>query len=702
MQTLRQKTAAAAVVVTALSLGGLRPGFAADDDKDAKVPVSKAVLFSSGVGYFEHSGQVQGNAELRLMFKTDQINDVLKSMVLMDEKGGNATSVTYPSQEPIARALKSFGVDISGNPSLPELLQQLRGARVVVKAPEPIEGNILSVDKSVKVVGTPPTEITEWSITLVTDKGIRTLKLDTIQSITFVDDKLQQELNQALTLLVASRDKDRKPVVISFTGEGKRDVRVGYLVETPIWKTSYRLDLSGQKPMLQGWAIVENTSDVDWKNVALTLVSGRPISFIQDLYTPLYLPRPIVQPELYASLVPRRYEEGIAADGAVAELQQQNRRQAGLRNEAEKSANGLADAKAAAAMPPGAPAMAQAAFGKAAADRVALGGSVRSVASASDLGELFEFTIQHPVDLDRRRSAMLPIVTENVAAEKLSIYNQSQLAGHPLNGVELVNDTKLKLMAGPVTVFDDGAYAGDAQVPNMTPGEKRLLSYAVDLAVTVDPSQSNNSQMTSVKIIRGVIEVAYLHSYTQTYLIKNKAKTKRTLIIEHPFINGRDLIEPKAADEKTPQYYRFRVPIEKDSTGKFDVKEQQVQVQGIGIFDQPIDQIVYWIKMDKVDPKVKEALEKAVQMKQALAQLENTLNDQVRQLNEIQGGQERLRKNIETAGKDSQLGQRYLKKLSEEEDAIEKLNASTADLRKQIEAARNQLAQYLQNLSVGG
>jgi hypothetical protein len=697
MQTMKRNAAAALLVLTAVN--GV---WAADDEKDAKVPVSKAVLFSSGVGYFEHAGQVQGNAELRLMFKTDQINDVLKSMVLMDEKRGNATSVTYPSQEPIARALKSFGVDISGSPSLPELLAQLRGARVVIKAPEAVEGNILAVDKSVKVVGTPPTQLTEWTITLVTDKGIRTFRLDSIQSITFVDDKLQQELNQAMTLLVASRDKDRKPVVITFTGEGKRDIRVGYLVETPIWKTSYRLDLSGAKPMLQGWAIVENTSDVDWKGVALTLVSGRPISFIQDLYTPLYLPRPIVQPELYASLVPRRYEEGIEAEADVKQLQA-NGKEIRSRGESLRKSDEQSERAAAAARPGAAGESKDGAFREAAAKRVSLGDSgVRSIASATDLGELFEFTIQHPVDLARRRSAMLPIITENVAAEKLSIYNQSQLAGHPLNGVELTNTTNMKLMAGPVTVFDDGAYAGDAQAPNMTPGEKRLLSYAIDLAVTVDPSQSHDSQMTAVKINHGVIEVTYLHSFTQTYLIKNKAKTKRTLIVEHPFINGRDLIEPKAADEKTPQYYRFRVPVEKESTGKFDVKEQQTQVQGIGIFDQPVDQIAFWIKQDKVDQKVKDALTKAVDMKLALSKLENTLNDQVRQLNEIQGGQERLRKNIETAGKDSQLGQRYLKKLSEEEDAIEKFNASIADLRKQIEAARNELSQYLQNLSVGG
>ncbi len=691
------KTMAVAAVVAAMALvggaGGVRG--ADEDNKDAKVPVSRAVLFNSGVGYFEHRGQVQGNAELKLMFKTDQINDVLKSMVLMDEKGGNATAITYPSQEPIARALKSFGVDISGKPTLPELLDQLRGAKVVVTAPEEVTGSILSVEKQVKVVGQPLTQVTEYTLVLVTATGIRSVPMASVQSLTLSDEKLQGELNQALTLLVESRDKDRKPVVISFAGEGKRDVRVGYLVETPVWKTSYRLDLSGKKPLLQGWAIVENTSDVDWNGVTLTLVSGRPISFVQDLYTPLFVARPVVQPELYASLKPRNYEEGIATADKMAEL-------------SEAGANGMAGGRggmamrksaafAGAPMPAAAPMMMDAAIHE---EKVSLASGVRAVASGSNLGELFEFTIQHPIQLARRRSAMLPILNSDISAEKVSIYNQQQLADHPLNGVLLKNDTGMKLMSGPVTVFDDGAYAGDAQIGNLAPDDKRPLSYAIDLAVTVDPSQKQDTEITAIKIIRGILEITHRYAFTQTYLIKNKAKDKRTLIVEQPFINGRELIKPKSFEEKTPQNYRFRVPIEANTTGTFVVEEQMPQTEQIGIFDMQSDQIAFWMRSNKIDGKVKDALAKAVAMKNELSTLEVQMNSLNQQMQQIKGGQDRLRQNITTAGRDSQLGQRYLKKLAEEEDQIEKLNGQISELRKQIEAKRNELANYLGNLSV--
>ena len=297
------------------------------------LPVSRAVLFSSGVGFFEHKGTVEGDSSVRLMFKTDQINDILKSMVLFDE-GGTVTSVTYASNDPVERTLRSFGVDISGEPSLPDLLKQLRGAEVTV---DKVVGKILGVEVEERIVGQPEAKITEHILRLVTPTGVQSVKLSAVQNLTFNDPKMQQELNEALGLLIGARDRDRKPVdIILPIRNVNRTVGTilgfeitrrygGYLVESPVWKTAYRLDLTDkEKPLLQGWAIVENTSENDWKNVLLSLVSGRPISFIQDLYTPLYLDRPVVQPELYASLKPRMYEEGIEREGKALALAEAN------------------------------------------------------------------------------------------------------------------------------------------------------------------------------------------------------------------------------------------------------------------------------------------------------------------------------------------------------------------------------------------
>ncbi|MEX0774428.1 MAG: DUF4139 domain-containing protein [Phycisphaeraceae bacterium] len=659
------------------------------------LPITRAVLFSSGVGYFEHTGTVEGDAVMRLMFKTDQINDVLKSMVLMDASGGQVAGVTYPANEPVGRALKSFGVDISSNPSLPEILNQLRGARVTVTAPNKITGAVLHVETRIKVVGTPPVQITEHVLTLVTDAGIKSIPMDSVTSLTLDDAKLRGELNQALAVLVSSRDTDRKPVDITFTGKGKRNVRVGYLVETPVWKTSYRLDLTDDKPFLQGWAIVENTSDQDWTDVSLSLVSGQPISFRMDLYTPLYVPRPIVVPRYFLSLTPQRYDEGLVAEDKAVRLGDRRFGKAMQEAAAQPSAPGAS--------------ISGAGDGFAAqADRLSLQQGVQSVAQGGDLGELFQFKLEQPVTLPRRRSSMLPIINQAIKAERVSIYNQRVLAGHPLNGAYLTNSTKLKLLAGPVTVFDASAYAGDAQIEHMTVGERRLLSYGVDLSVTVDPSQQSTSEVQSVRIIKGVLELQRKLSISTTYRIKNKAEKERTLIIEQPFNANRKLIEPNSFEEKTPGVYRFRVPIAADTTGEFVVREDEPQGEIVVILNTDVSRLVGYANSREVPKSVKDALSRAVQLKNALTDAQRVLNELEQELAKIKTGQDRLRKNIETVGRDTPQGRRYLDKLSAEEDRIDELEGKSGQAglierqRQEVNNRRAALEEYLANLNVNG
>jgi hypothetical protein len=259
-------------------VGSEKPAAAKADGQTA-VPVKVVVLFSSGVGYFEHAGSVKGNASSELRFKTNQINDILKSLVLQDMGGGKVTTVVYPSQDPIEKTLKSFQVDITGDPSLAELLAQLRGAKVqVTVGGEELKGTILGLEKKPKAVGDKGS-IEVWVLNLINGGTIRSVELSEAKKIELEDAELQEELSKALTALAQARDQDKKPVTINFSGEGERQVRIGYVVETPIWKTSYRLILPGQgadankeKSKLVGWAIVENQTDNDWSSVQLSLV----------------------------------------------------------------------------------------------------------------------------------------------------------------------------------------------------------------------------------------------------------------------------------------------------------------------------------------------------------------------------------------------------------------------------------------------
>src|SRR5688572_15149695 len=356
--------------------GAKPPATAPAGQAQQDVPVKVVVLFSSGVGYFEHFGTVKGDGSTELRFKTQQINDILKSLVLQDMDGGKVAAVTYPSQDPVAKTLRSFQVDITSNPSLAELLNQLRGAKVTVTAgTDEVAGVVVGVEKKQRPVGKGDDgKLAEVAVlNLLTEGGIRSVQLDEVRNLKIDDPQLREELQRALAALSQARDQDKKPVTVSFRGQGERRVRLGYVVEAPVWKTSYRLILSDEKegadpqgvergraaqpgpdggqlsrlarpgfdprandavvsatdaaeksPLpgdgrLQGWAIIENQTDSDWSDVQLSLVSGRPISFIQDLYQPLYIPRPIVKPELYASLRPQTYDAGMIAGGGQAE-----------------------------------------------------------------------------------------------------------------------------------------------------------------------------------------------------------------------------------------------------------------------------------------------------------------------------------------------------------------------------------------------
>src|SRR5208283_1249372 len=277
------------------------------EEKDASVPISTLVMFTSGVGYFQHDGTVEGNAKMELTFSTGQINDLLKSLVLRDLDGGAVSSVTYSSRDPITRTLKSFSIDLTSNPTMANLLAQTRGESVAVTlaSGNTQTGTIISVETR-QLPTAAKGEITGDFVTLNTAAGITSIALMDVQGIRFLRKEVQDDLAQALQVLSSSHGIEKKKLVLHFTGTGKRRVRIGYILEAPVWKTSYRLVLGdAASHLLQGWALVENTSDTDWRSVALTLVSGRPITFTMDLYQPLYIQRPEVQLELYQSLIPK-------------------------------------------------------------------------------------------------------------------------------------------------------------------------------------------------------------------------------------------------------------------------------------------------------------------------------------------------------------------------------------------------------------
>ena len=662
-------------------------------EEEATLPLSKIVLYSSGVGYFQHDGTVNNRMQLDLRLHANQINDMLKSLVVQDFGDGRVSTVTYGSRDPVTKTLGSFGINLNGNPTLGQILTQVRGEPVEVTAPNPIVGTLLGVERKTESIGEGSQHrvIEQEYVTLLTEDGFRSLSLANVQRIKLTNAALNAELQQALAALATNHDVQKKTVSITFDGSGSRQARVAYLTETPVWKTTYRLVLDEDKaPYLQGWAIVENQTPQDWRNVKLSLVSGRPISFTMDLYQPLYNPRPVVQPELYANLRPQTYGDAMDELKAVASppARSDMKKERLLGKLAQGFAGGRANAPAATAV-------------AAESEMGSLEEGVTSMAMAEDKGELFEYRIDQPVTLAKHQSALLPIIGQTLQGQKVSLYNQSVNAKHPLNGYRLKNTSALHLMQGPITLFDSGTYAGDARIEDLPPGQDRLISYALDLKTEVEPKLEGGAQeLATVSLKKGTMLISRRLVEDRTYLVKNRDAKAKTVLIEQPYRADWKLVEPKESAERTRDLYRFSVSVDPGKSATLRVKETLPIQESILLIESGVDQIVHYQQAKEVSPKVKEALQHVVQLR---SKLDDTRAQKMRldqRTAEITAEHARIRENMQRLQQNSDLYNRYVKKLDQQETELEKLRKEIESLKNTEEEHRRELQNYVMNLDV--
>jgi hypothetical protein len=659
---------------------------ASDGAGGATVPLARVVLFSSGVGFFDRQGQVDGNAAVAIKFNAGDINDLLKSLVVED-RAGQIAAVTYGSKDPITKTLQKFAINLTSNPTLAQILNQIRGERIEFSAPGPMSGTLLGVETRTRQPDPKQPPVAVEILNVLSDDGLRSVPLDQVGTIKIANAQLDKEFRQALAVLALGHDADKKSVTLHFNGQGPRPVRVGYIQNMPIWKTSYRLVLTDDgQPKLQGWAIVENTTEEDWHDVGLTLVSGRPVSFIMNLYDPLYVQRPTVEPELFAGLRPQVY--GQALDSAAkAELNLDLGLPASIAAAApgvgtmggmggDRKDKRLAKTQQFRANNGTANYFTAGEKGETydTDDGYFFNSTLASVASSGDVGELFQYSILTPVSLNRQESAMLPIVDGQVGGEKLSVYNAAVQPKHPLCGMRLKNTTELHLMQGPITVFDGGTYAGDARIEDIAPGAERLLTYALDLDVEVANRSTNlPEEITRIRLTKGVLLAEHKAVRTRKYTLKNSGQKDKTILVEQPLENDWRLVTPQDPTEKTANLYRFAVTISAGKSADLEVVEERTFGQEIAIDAAASDVIRFFQSQQVITPAIKEALEQIVEMKTHIAQLVEKRQQLEQQLKNINEEQNRIRQNMQQLDRNSDLYKRYVKKFGDQEDVVERL-----------------------------
>jgi len=635
------------------------------------LPVTGAALFTSGVGYFERTGTVGGDQSVTLRFPVADIDDLLKSLVVQDLDGGRVGEIRYGARDPLARSLKSFSLDLSGSPDLAGLIAQARGEEVSITfgGGDGLIGTILGIQTR----STPEGEKIPV-LMLNMAEGLRTIAFSEMESINFTNPEIRKELQQALDLIAENRNSDITPVSIRFSGTGERRVQAAYIVETPVWKTSYRL-LLGEKGehYLQGWAVVENTGEEDWKDIDLSLVAGRPISFTMALSRPLYISRPEVAVETESAPGPQRYDEAYAPApevdyGAVYES-------------AAPMAKSALRASGGAATPPR---------------------GVETAAVAESAGEFFVYHAAEPVSLPRRSSALVPIIGSAVEGERVSVYDRGVHSERPLNGIILKNTTGLHLMGGPITVFEEGTYAGDALIDDVRPEAERLLTFSMDLDTRVLTDEAGGEErITRLRIYHGALIASRLQKKTRTYTVNRPAGNEKTVLIIHPRSQGWDLSLPEGPDEVIGAAYRFRVSFSPgEIVKKLTVTEERTVEQSVTLRNMGSDTVLFYLRQQVISNGVKQALERVQTLSRQAAEATAERERIEKAIRDIESGQGRIRSNMANLDRDSSLYRRYVAALTSQEDELESLRSSLDSARKEENRRRSSLEDYISDLEV--
>ena len=681
-------------LAVALSLSA---GLCAGVQAAPELPLTDLTLYRSGVGSFTHIANIEGTETFDLRFATEAVDDVLKSLLMLDSAEGGSHSVSYQSREDLSRRLAKFSINLSAASSTTDLFNQLRGVEVTLTTSDTTRtGTILGVERrsSADRSTSPPTQTNESIVNIITDTGIRSIPIDTINNYTFTDKELADELNRALRTLVENRTDNVRDMAITFANDSadRRAVAITYVREMPVWKTAYRVVIPDEKDAdatgkltLQAMAIIENTTAADWSDVRLSLAAGRPISFTMDLDKAIYAPRPNYPVPVFGGLANlAKAATQFASSGAGLGYSKRAREESmrDLAAQSEMALDGMNFADEARLV---APSMTRGSMGDA-------------LSSGDQAGGQFIFTLDSPLNLESQQSAMLPIASTSVTGDAVSFYSFDDVPKHPLLGIRFTNDTGLHLMPGPVTVYDADRYAGDAQIPHTSRNDEKRFTFALDLDVHATRTTEDDRYDVSHSINEGLLRKISRHERTFTYTLKNLDSRTRTVVIEHRKVSGIVLGVPE--DEKHLSKVTREITIEPGESTSIDIVErsQQSHQYRMGEFDA--DTFIATATEGTLSEPLIAAMKKASRMKRDISSTESQISRHSDRIKGIFSDQSRIRSNMNKLDRNSELYQIYYTKLTDQEHEIAELELNIDTLKSGLATKRSEYAEFLSNLNI--
>ncbi len=655
------------------------------------LPITRVVLYKHGVGFFERRGAVTGTTSVDLHFKAGEMNDVLKSLTTMDLGNGIVSSVSYESVKPIERQLEEVAVSLGDTDAVSGLLNQVKGARVAIEiGGKAVEGTVLGVETVARAIGESIINTPRVAI-LAQGSSVQSFDLLEVKSVTLLDESLRKDVQHLLDILISSKKKDLKKLTIFAHGEGTRDLAVSYIVETPVWKTSYRLllgDGEGEdpRPILQGWAIVDNTQDEDWENVRLSLVAGLPISFVHDLYAPRYKRRPVVEVREEAAYGPPMLESAVESFADASPP-------------AFAPPPGFGGPPGAAPPPPPpTPSPAKA--------RARMVGTTHVQTRTVEVGDLFHYDIENPVTVRRGQSALVPILQGPIEGSRVAVYNAEVRGKNPMSAVLFKNTTGATLEGGPVTVLEGLSYVGEAMLDTLKPNDEKLVPFSVELGTTVsiDP-QSDLTGVTHSRISNGYLYLTRYRLERRIYVINHKGDKPLTLFLEHRFNSGWEVLESESSDkpvERTENFYRFKLTCPPEETTRFTVVERGDQTETRAITQVGRDEVSVWLTSRWIDDHTRQVLFSLIDLRDQIHELARKVQQREQTIAEIFHNQERVRANLGALGASQDergLRERYVAEMSFDEDRLKELREEVRRDKTLRESLEHDLRERLTSLS---
>lgn len=669
-------------------------------------PVTKVVLYKHGMGYLEREGKIKGDAMLSLAFRAEQMKDLLTSFFAVDLGGGKISSVRYETRDPLSKQLQDILIKVPEKAALSQFLMQLKGARLIAKAAgETVEGRILGVEPITEVVNNQAVK-KGYRLVLLTDAGpVRSLDLFAITEFSLADEALQRDLRRLLDLSLDSKYTNRKKLTLSATGKGERNVRIGYLIEMPIWKCSYRVIFDEKKKdapaLLQGWALAENNTEDDWKNVAISFVAGNPMSYVMDLYSPYYVRRAQVPiPGLHDLAVdwgavspPDLVGESPAA---VAESREQKatRRAYSTTGHLQRQAM---DQTVPLASPPPMPAKAKRedAAGKPLGELLA--GSYDSGAQGAKIGDLFSYQPKEKVSISRGEAAMVPILSKPIIGRRL-LYYKASFAPRATNAFVVQNDTDLTLEAGAVTFFEGSTSLGEGILNHtLPPGSQEVVPYAIDATVDVTPQERTRREPHyKARLVDGILTLTAVETLTNTWKIVNRGRDSATLWLHQRKNPNFRLSKPEKPLKEVDNHYRFEVPLKAGETVDFLVEEKRDVQEKVHLDKSTDEQIRFYMAQPYLSSGAKAFMKELSDLMAQKAGLQRQINEWTQQVQRLTDEQSRIRSNLQALvsnlPKEQELRAKWVAAMAANEEQL-------ADRRAKLDDAGGKLRQMEESLA---